>query len=410
MYTEQKDCRVCGGELQEVLSLGNIYPSTFTETSTDLKRAPLTLAVCQECELVQLKHTVDLDQMYKYQYWYKSALNKSMIAALKDVVDKALKHVNLESGDKVLDIGANDGTLLSFYPQGIIKYGVDPAQNLAAEAEKNCDVFINDYFSGFAEEQFKIITSIAMFYDLPDPRQFVEHVKDCLAPDGIWIVQFTDLYSMLKVNAIDNLCHEHLEYYDLTWMDNFFKSLGLRIFEVEFNAVNGSSIRAYIDHGVREVKQSVIDALKDEASFGDKLYNLELFSQRVNRVRKDLLDLLIHLNLRGEQISLLGASTKGNTLLQYYGIDSEVIPLAGEVNEDKFGLRTVGTNILIVPEEEVLSSSYLLVLPWHFKEMLIKKLGKYLSSGGHMIFPLPEVTIEDEKAGIRRSIKWSPCE
>jgi len=224
IYNERLTCRLCGSTLETVLDLGYIYLNDFVEEGANIVSAPLTLVKCKDCELVQLKDTPDLDLLYR-QYWYQSSLNKSMVEALQDVVDNIEARVDLQPGDVVIDIGCNDGTMLGqYYEPELYKIGFDPALNLAKKAKKHCTVFHNTYFGDTSIEtpMAKVITSIAMFYDLEDPHTFVELVKRSLDPDGIWVVQFTDLLSMFKINAFDNICHEHLEYYSFKVLRNLF--------------------------------------------------------------------------------------------------------------------------------------------------------------------------------------------
>lgn len=402
---EQLACRVCAGSLTEVFNLGKIYPSNFVNGGKlEVPPQPLVLVQCNNCGLVQLKHTVDLDLMYR-QYWYKSSLNPSMVKHLEQLHKEVLSMVNLEDGDCVLDIGCNDGTLLSFYGDKIFTVGVDPATNLKSEAVKNMNVYVNDYFDmdnlipfRYGRTNiYKIITSIAMFYDLPEPLRFIKDIKSCLHPDGVWVVQFQDLISMLKTNAFDNICHEHLEYYTIGNIRYMLQMFNLEIFDIEYNSINGGSLRLYITHkGNRQLTNNV-----DKFMFREEQYlNLTRtpihdFYNRVQRHRNDLMSLLLRIKASNEKIYVLGASTKGNTLLQYYGIDDRIIDKALEVNPDKFGLKTVGSNIPICDERECLAENpdYLLVLPWHFMDFFNNKFKGYLNNGGRIIYPLPEVTV-----------------
>jgi NDP-4-keto-2,6-dideoxyhexose 3-C-methyltransferase len=411
MANERVKCRACDGDLISVLNIGDIYPSDFISSDNNLKQEPLHLVKCNKCDLVQLKHDYNMDSLYR-QYWYKSSLNQSMVVSLQDIIDNILKRKQLKAGNIVVDIGANDGTLLSLYPMkgikypdGILKVGFDPAYNLKKEALKNCDYFINDFFTA---DQYKfitkasVVTTIAMFYDLPDPNKFIDDVYSILEDNGLWVIQFTDLLSMLKLNAVDNICHEHLEYYSFSVINTLLEKHGFEIFDVEYNNVNGGSIRAYVGKmGVYDIQKSVKKALKEEAQYLNMFDNpFEAFKERINTEKKKSLEYLWEESLNGKKIFISGASTKGNTLLQFYGLDYSVLPFAAEVNSDKFGKKTVGTNIPIISEERAiaLNSDAFFILPWHFKNTFIKKYKDYINHGGILIFPLPEfhiITKED---------------
>ena len=386
-------CRVCAAPMRDVLSLGNIVPVDFIKPGETVREAlPLTLAQCRGCGLVQLRHQFDVDSLFR-QYWYRSAVNPTMVAALKDVVTSVMARVLLEANDVVVDIGANDGTLLDLYDESLFKVGVDPALNLAGAASGACDQFINDYFESPAHKipKAKVITSIAMFYDLNTPRIFVQKIVETLRPDGIWVMQMTDLVRMLQATAVDNICHEHVCYYSLAVFRDLVADHGLEVFDVEFNDVNGASVRCYIaNHGAYPVRPSVAQALAEEADYlGDNA--ILQFSQRVERSKRAIVRFVRSQIAAGKTIHALGASTKGNTLLQYFGLGRAEIPLAAEVSHQKFGLVMAGSDVPIVSQEESLAQhpDYYLVLPWHFIDFLVGKHQEYLISGGAMIAPLP---------------------
>lgn len=393
-------CRICDGQTESVLDLGELYPSNFVTSHEDAKKYPLHLVQCRSCELVQLKESVELDLMYR-QYWYKSSLNSSMLVALKDVVVKIEDVIKLGAEDVVMDIGCNDGSMLTMYTAPVYKIGVDPAINLGKEARTNCDRFINDYFSldSFIKpDQFrnkvKVITSIAMFYDLEDPNKFIEEVKYFLHAQGIWVIQFTDLVSMLKANAFDNICHEHIEYYSLKVLVDLLARHNLRVFKVEYNKVNGGSVRAYVTWGDSEYPQdwSVNSALEKERQYLNSYDDpLQQFAERVEEIKIQVTDYLMSLKADGKVIYALGASTKGNTTLQYFGLYNAVISKIAEVNPDKYGLYTIGTNIPIIPEEQALAEQpdCFLILPWHFGSFFKQKLEDYLKKGGQLCLPMP---------------------
>jgi hypothetical protein len=324
-----------------------------------------------------------------------------MVESLQDVVNDIEARVDLQDGDVVVDIGCNDGTMLSQYTnKNLFKVGYDPALNLTSKAAKQCDEFFNTYFGGddtYTGWAAKVVTSVAMFYDLEDPNKFVEKVKECLDFDGIWVVQLADLISMLKANAFDAICHEHLEYYSLGTLCYLMDQHELEVFDVSKNDVNGGSLRVFVGwKGDHEVSDNVVIQLREEMKY-IILPNADpfvYFAEQVNMVRDKTRALVHLLNAEGNTIYVLGASTKGNTLLQYFDLTSEDIPFAAEVNPDKFGKRTVGTNILIISEKEAIGRQpdYFLVLPWHFRDGLVEKV-KAAGYKGKFIFPLPNVEI-----------------
>lgn len=390
--TTEEKCRVCRGKLVVALDLGEIYPSAFLKKDElPGEKAPLVVAECEDCGLVQLKHTIDLDLMYR-QYWYASSLNKSMVSSLNDIVREIESRTELIKGDTVVDIGCNDGTMLNMFDSKLTKIGFDPSRNLQ---RSNNFEFVNDYFS--AEKyhfwKAKVITAIAMFYDLPDPHRFVEDVATVLRKDGIFVVQFTDLLSMIKATAFDNICHEHLEYYTLRDVNTLLETHGLQIIDVSYNDVNGGSLRVTAAHaGIYPAAERVGEFLAEEALYLKK-HNLSYFKENILRTKFKVREVINWAHWHKQTVYLLGASTKGNTLLQVCELTGKDIPYAAEVNKDKFGLRTAGSDIEIISEIDALIKHphYFLVPVWHFKESILSnpKIKDYLLSGGRLIFPLP---------------------
>jgi NDP-4-keto-2,6-dideoxyhexose 3-C-methyltransferase len=408
MVREETRCRVCGDSLFVVLNFGDIYPSAFVKKQGEVEKAPLVLAQCAKCGLVQLNHTVNLDLIYKKQYWYSSALNKSMISSLENVAVETLKRQKVDTGDIIIDIGCNDGTLFQFFPDDCFKFGFDPAPNFKEQAEANCDLFINDYFHSNllpigSHKKAKIITSIAMFYDLPNPHEFIDNVVQALSEDGTWVIQFTDLLSMLRLNAFDNVCHEHLEYYKLIDLIKMFAIHGLDIYDLEYNNVNGGSLRVYVaTKGSRDISPVVEAAFNAEREyFGLFKDPIVAFHKRLKVAEFALTSFLKGARENGKRTFVLGASTKGNTLLQVWGLTKDDLPFALEVNEDKFGLRTVGSDIQIISESAglALKPDYLLLLPWHFSSNIKNKLGEFFANGGRLITPLPNFALHYEEDG-----------
>jgi NDP-4-keto-2,6-dideoxyhexose 3-C-methyltransferase len=410
-------CRVCDGALEPILSLGDHYVSDFIlPDAPDGTRAPLDLVLCKRCYLLQLRHTVPAEHLYR-NYWYRSGTNATMRRALGDIAQTAETLMHLKPGDAVLDIGCNDGTLLASYRTGgIYKIGYDPAENLAPLSQKVADRVEVGFFGAevFAEDpelssvRPKVITSIAMFYDLEEPKKFVSDVKQVLDRDGLWIVQMSYLPLMLKQHELGNVCHEHLEYYSLQSFEYLIRLFDMEVVDVELNDVNGGSFRTYVRN-----KNA------DPATFGDATHRL-LGANRVQelresegrlgltkeapyqefaiwcaRIREDVVRFIRQQVDAGKKVLVYGASTKGNTVLQYYGLDASVIAAAAERNEAKWGRVTVGTHIPIVSEEDARAQQpdFFLVLPWHFVEEFEQREKAFLLEGGRFILPAPHFTL-----------------
>lgn len=399
--TQHSLCRACHTSLLPVLHLGSQWLSDFPANHEEHHhpKVPLVLMACTGCGLVQLEHTAPREWLYEEHYWYKSGINESMVKALKDIVVRATSMVELGRGDAVMDIGANDGTLLSTYPQlgyDLMRYAFDPATNLHGELSYNCEILIPDYFPSekYDGPRPKIITSIAMFYDLDDPNAFVKEIKRILHPLGVWVIQMSYLPAMLSMNAFDNICHEHLEYYSLASLSALLTVHGLYIAGVELNDVNGGSFRVYVRHDVYPVNKVEADhtlqlLLKEVSMFGTEENVYAIFARNVESVKRTVLRVINEEHCK----ILYGASTKGNTLLQYFGIGPGSMDYAIERSPEKVGRYTVN-GIPIVDEEwarkDSLSGSMWLVLPWHFKESIIVRERQFLMRGGKLFFPLPK--------------------
>ena len=404
-------CRVCNSPFDSVLSLGEQYVSNFLPpTEDDGIKAPLELVLCRRCSLLQLRHTVPCNSMYQ-NYWYRSGTNQTMRDALADIAHTAELMMLLYTGDAVLDIGCNDGTLLASYKTpGIFRIGFDPAENLAPLSQKVADVVVTDFFTA---ESFlsnpdvkhyrpNIVTSIAMFYDLEDPNKFVADVKKVMHPEGVWIIQMSYLPLMLKQHDLGNICHEHLEYYSLRSLEHLLNRHDLVVADVQTNDVNGGSFRVFVrnrDRGAysRPADDRVNAMRNQEERLGlDQPSGYSEFISRIERIRRDVYTFISQqVFLRGEKVAVLGASTKGNVMLQYFGLDRRLITYASERNPDKWGKVTVGTRIPIVSEEEarIHPPDYFLVLPWHFLEEFCVREKEYLKEGGRFIVPFPHFTL-----------------
>ena len=404
------ECRSCGStDLTPILSLGSQYPSNFVELNSipdKNEQIPLELIFCEkkDCGLLQLKHTASRELLYK-EYWFRSGLNEKMVDALKDITKSVEKRLSLSENDIVLDIGCNDGTLLRSYQSKVRLVGFEPASNLVNEASKDTDLIINNFFSfyefvqHFPNERIKAITSIAMFYDLEDPNSFVSDIVNCLDQDGIWVIQMAYLIPMLELNAFDNIVHEHLEYWSLKSVKRLLEEHGLEIFDVELNDVYGGSFRIFVKTKKNEkinIQNSVDEFLKKEDEFGlEKKETYHNFANRVNSLKDKLNDFIKEELSNGKSIYAYGASTKGNTLLQFYNLNNKLILKAADRDSRKFGKMTIGSNIPVISEEQARDEKpdYFLVLPWHLVDFFKERESEFFKNGGKFIVPLPDFKI-----------------
>ena len=406
-YLEQINCRICNNsKLVEIVSLGNQFLSGIFPKSIDdqLISGPLSLVKCcglNSCGLVQMKHNFDRDIMYGDNYGYRSGLNSSMVEHLKTKTEKLKSIIDLNNEDVVLDIGSNDGTTLNFFKNNNLNLiGIDPTAKNFINYYSDEITIIPEYFSEnlfknkYGKRKAKIIMSFSMFYDLPQPLDFMNEIKSILKEDGIWALEQSYLPFMLKTNSYDTICHEHYEYYSLKAIKFMTDKLDLKIIDIEFNNVNGGSFSLIIAHKDSEYSEfnSLGDLLTKEKNLSD-LGTYELFETRIKKAKRDINETLLNLRNDGHTVAGIGASTKGNVLLQYCNIDSTLIKCIGEVNKSKYGCFTPGSNIPIVSEDEVLNNNnyeYLLILPWHFKNFFINSK-KF--KGKKLIFALPQVEI-----------------
>lgn len=417
MYKEITKCRICGNEkLQQVLNLGEQFLSSQFVKSNEAEelskvRVPLTLLLCDACGLVQLKETVDRDLMYR-SYFYRSGVNPMMRDALADITRDIKAHANLEPGDSVLDIGCNDGTMLTYFPITMRRIGMDPAKNINRNSLDPSITVIQDYFvadkarAANDGKLYKSISSVAMFYDLDDPNQFVSEIKSVLAPGGTWCVQLSYLATTVQTMNFYDICHEHLLYYSLRTLKYLMAQHGLKIIDASLNDVNGGSLRFFAVHaddpreessGMREIEQS------EEALHLSEKATYEQFAASIEKLKKTTLDFLEAEKKAGGTVVGLGASTKGNVLLQYFGITKEMLPAISDRYAEKVGLRTLGTDIRVVSEEEArdMKPSAMLVLIWFFKDELLMREREYLQSGGKLYFPMPYPHIVSKDGEVR---------
>ncbi len=392
-------CRLCSNKkLMKISSLGSLFVSNFVSKININKgiRAPLNLIYCKNCKLLQLEHSAPQEIMYKKFYWYRSGVTNTMKNALKDIFLTVQKMSILKKDDTILDIGANDGTLLNFFDRKkYITIGCEPAKNLTKLLKKNCTYVINNFWNSNDLKKIlktkkikkpKLITAIGMFYDLENPLKFISDAAEVLDDNGIFVAQLMCLESMLKKNDLGNICHEHLEFYSYQSLKYLFEKNGLKIFKIEENDINGGSYRIFC-------KKNIAKSINHKEK--TNLKDIKEFIQRIELNKKKCLFFLNNAIKKKLKVFIYGASTKGNTLLQYYGIDNKLITYAVERSPEKWGKYTIGSGIKIISENKarILNPDYFFVMPYAFINEFIKREKNWLKGGGKFVLPYPNFRV-----------------
>jgi hypothetical protein len=400
-----------------IVNLGEHYVSDFIKSEADYtgrQKYNLNLELDKEIGAARLTEIAPSETMWG-KYWYRSGINATMTKELGNIVEEITSRVKNTPGDIWLDIACNDGTLLKQVPHGYIRVGIDPADDTFKEESSKHGVIVQDYFSedayirSTAAYKAKVITTIAMFYDLLDPHPFISDINKVLDDNGIWVLQLSYTPLMLQQLAFDNICHEHAYYYSLTSLKKLFEQHDLKIVDCSLNDVNGGSFRVYVQKNIADVTSFGTSPLRDVCNFRvDSLLKYEndnfdigkeevwnKFFDDIKALKEQTVEFIKQEKAKGKVICGYGASTKGNTLLQWFGLDNTLIDAIAERSPYKFGLKTIGTNIPILSEEEVraMNPDYMLVLPWHFINEFVKREDEYLSKGGKFIVPCPKFEI-----------------
>lgn len=409
-----KACRVCGNtNLIPCIDIGaqylsSLFPEDLSYKKT-LKKYPLAIVQCfksgqDQCGSLQLAYDCDLSEMYKH-YPYTSGSNSSMRKILEEVADSAKKIIKLKSGDTILDIGCNDGTMLSFFESGDYNLvGIDPAQNVESKVnsikfKRVKDFFSKQSFQNVSVQKAKLIFSVAMFYHLKDPLQFCRDVHAVLDDQGIVVIQMAYLPAMIKTNMYDNIVHEHIGYYGTQQLKWILDRASLEVFDVSLNDVYGGSFRIFAkkkENPNYPVTKRLLRNLAEEIEWGifDKA-TYQLFMKRINSTKDQLRSLINNLKKDGKSIWVYGASTKGNTIMQFCGIGAAEVTAAADSNPFKYGRYLIGSDITITNEKTMRSEKphYLLVLPYSFFEAFQRKEMDLVKNGTRFIIPLPEVKV-----------------
>jgi hypothetical protein len=401
-----KTCRSCNKKnIKKLFSLGNLcFTGKFPSVDQKIRKQPIDLVICKNCELVQLGHNFDLKYLYGPDYGYRTGINNTMLDHVQSVVKNLSKKTKLKKKDHVLDIASNDGSLLNFYNKNIITFGIDPILDKYITKYKNINHKISSFFSAKliktkTKKKFKIITALSVFYDAINPNKFIKDAKSLLRDDGIFLLEFADLASIIENKMFDTICHEHLEYYSSKVIIDLCCKNNLRVFDIKKNKINGSSKQYYVCHAKSKYKDNnkIIDKiLKSEKKLKLSDQNtFKKFINSINKSKKKLVNLLDKINRDGKKVHGYGASTKGNVLLQYYKINNQMIDFVAERNKNKYNLYTPGTNIKIISEDKsrLKNPDYYLVLPWHFKKEILTREKITRKKGTKFIFPLPELKV-----------------
>jgi hypothetical protein len=402
--------------MKELFTLGNLYVSDFLKEGESARGGSVEMKMMMdENGSVRLEQIAPLDTMYG-KYWYRSGINDTMKKELNGIVNSITDIVKLKENDLWVDIACNDGTLLSYVPKNLLRVGIDPVDDsYKVESEKHSNLIIQDYFSyevfnksKFGDLKAKVITTIAMFYDLEEPKKFVNDIVKVLDDNGVWVLQLSYTPLMIEQLAFDNICHEHVYYYSLFNIKKMFKECGMDIIDVQLNETNGGSFRIYCmkensdktkfgTQPYRDVCKFRINSLLqyEESLKLDSVDTWVDFYNRINELKEKTVSFIKTEKEKGKKIWGYGASTKGNTLLQYFGLDNTLIDGIAERSPYKFGLKTVGTNIPIYSEQEMRDQKpdYLLVLPWHFINEFVERESDFLKNGGKFIVPCPKFEI-----------------
>lgn len=410
-----ENCRLCQSrDLKVLLDLGVMAScGNFPRRAEDDLNGPMNLVRCAGCGLVQMGYSYHMPVFFGDGYGYRSGLNRTMINHLHSVVRAVQEIRPLADGDYVLDIGANDGTSLKAYPVSANRVGMDPTISTFKEFYPDDILQIADFFSAknwidrLGDKKASIITSIAMFYDIERPVDFAKEIASILASDGVWVFEQSYLPLMLERRSFDTICHEHLEYYTLTQIERILFEANLRVVAVDLNDINGGSFRITATHADGPIAETHPEQLaelrKTDAAFNENFDAIFAeFSNCLDDLKAALLACFAELGAQGKTVHGYGASTKGNTLLQLYGVDASLMPMIADVNERKWALMTPGTHIPIVSEEESKrhNPDFYMVLPWHFRDGILEREKDFIADGGGFIFPLPQVEIVD-KSGSR---------
>tara|TARA_A100001011_G_C14315959_1_gene847999 strand:- start:4405 stop:5688 length:1284 start_codon:yes stop_codon:yes gene_type:complete len=407
-------CKNCNkNKLDKIVKLEKqpISSVFFTKKKFNLKKYSLDLYQCRSCQLVQFSKLPPLSDMYGQTYGYRTSLSNLMINHMKNKYKKISKNKKIfKKGNYILDIGSNDATFLNFFAKrkNLNLYGIDPSSAKFSKFYNKKINLITDFFSyenlrkktkkkENIKNQFSLITSFAMFYDVDKPNSFCRDIAKLLNKDGEWISEFSYLPLLLKNLTYDQICHEHVTYYTLTTFKKIIEKNGLKILDFSFNEINGGSIEVTCCKKTSKKKpnyQKINSIIKDEKKIDKHSY--ERLNMRIENTKKTLQSFVTSIGRKN--IIGYGAATKGNIVLNQCKFTEKDIPFICDANPYKFGKFTPGSNIPIISKDKMrkIQPKYLLVLIWSFRSEVIRQEKKYIENGGSLVFHLPILHIVDK--------------
>lgn len=405
-FIHKTKCRICDGEnFVEILNLGEMSPANSFLKKEDLgkpeQKFPLIVYFCENCGLLQLLDVVNPEILFgNYDYLTSASrpLAEHFIEMAQELAEKFINSKN----DLMIEIGGNDAVLLESVRHICRVLNVEPAQNVAELSKKKGIETINEFFSKkTAEKVFKkhglakVVVANNVMAHIDDTKDVFEGVKNLIGEDGVFVFEVHWVGNLIGDGGFDQIYHEHLCYFSLTALKKLVEQFGLKIFDVRLVPIHGESLRVYVGKNF-EASDSIDEFLKKEKELGlDKAETFLKFSEKVEKNKEKLKNLLLELKKEGKKILGYGAPAKGNTLLNYFGINGDILDFLTDTTPLKQGMYSPGTRIPIHhPEKlEATKPDYILLLAWNYADAILEKEKKLRESGIKFIIPVPEVRI-----------------
>jgi len=406
------NCRGCGTLLHhEFIDLGEAPPSNSFLTQGQLSQVeskyPLKLFVCDQCFLVQLDEYKKSKEIFTDTYAYFSSYSRTWLEHCRAYAQMMMERFHLGAQSLVVEIASNDGYLLQYFKnRSIPVLGIEPSLSVAKVAmQKGINTEVDFFGVALAEKlkaqgkQADVLAANNVLAHVPDVNDFVQGIKILLKPGGIATLEFPHLMELIENNQFDTIYHEHFSYFSLHTVMVIFEKHGLRIVDVDTLGTHGGSLRVYAAHGEDQAKpisakvKEILEAEKNKGMLSMDYY--KGFSRRAEEVRSHMLDFIAQQKVAGRKVVAYGAAAKGNTLLNYCGINQDAIDFVVDASEHKQGKFLPGSHIPVVSEEKLrqMQPHFILILPWNLKEEIISQLAYIRQWGGKFVVPIPDVEV-----------------